>query len=55
VSTGNAVGVALSAGYGVLVGILALAQVRGRTWTTVAMAGAAFLGLYWSFIRQAFS
>lgn len=51
-STANAVGVALSSAYGVMLGILALNHVRGRPFVNAAIIGAAVLGLYWSFGRQ---
>ena len=51
-STANAVGVALSSAYGVMMGILALNHVRGRAFVNAAIIGAAILGLYWSFGRQ---
>jgi len=54
-STANAVGVALSSAYGILLGVLLVAHVRGRTWTVVATAGACILGIYWSLGRHIFS
>jgi hypothetical protein len=54
-STANAIGVALSSLYGITLGILLLAGVRGRPWVVAAMGGAALLGLYWSFGRHIFS
>jgi hypothetical protein len=54
-STANVVGVALSSLYGVTIGIMAIAHVRGRTLVVFATGGAAVLGLYWSFGRHLFS
>jgi hypothetical protein len=54
-STANAVGVALSSAYGVMMGVLAIAHVRGRAFVNAAIIGAAVLGLYWSFGRQIFT
>ena len=55
VSTGAVIGAVLSAGYGILLAVLALAHVPGRTLAVVAGAGGSFLGLYWAFISPALS
>jgi hypothetical protein len=53
-STANTIGVALSSAYGILMGVLAVAHVRGRTYALTAMIGAGVLGIYWSFGRKLF-
>ncbi len=49
-STGNAIGVALSSLYGITLAILLLTH-RRQAFLVVATGGAALLGLYWSFGR----
>ena len=51
-STANAVGVALSSAYGIMMAVLAIAHVRGRPYVMAAVIGAGVLGIYWSVGRQ---
>jgi hypothetical protein len=53
-STANAIGVALSSAYGIMMGALAIAHVRGRAYVMAAVIGAGVLGIYWSVGRQLF-